>query len=142
MIGVLCISHGSLAEGMKETAKIFFGDHIENFDVLCLSATETADEYRERLLRKVEEMDQGEGVIILADLLGGTPCNQCVFLNPNQVKILTGMNLAMVMECLAMRQSNMDMDNFVENIKGSICDFSKVLAEKKAKKAHRKKFES
>ena len=119
---------------MKETAKVFFGDSVEAFDSLCLSTSETAESYREKLIAKVDEMDQGQGVIILADLLGGTPCNQCVFLNQEKVKVITGMSLPMVMECLAIRDSDIDIDVFVENIKGSIVNFSKMVEEKKSKK--------
>lgn len=138
MIGLLLISHGILADGMKETAKVFFGDSIEAFDSLCLLTTETAESYREKLIAKVDELDQGQGVIILADLLGGTPCNQCVFLDQEKVKVITGMSLPMVMECLAMREGEIDIDAFVENIKGSIVNFSKMLAEKKAKSSRRR----
>lgn len=138
MVGVLLISHGILADGMRETAKVFFGPEIPAFDSLCLETSETAESYREKLIAKVDEMDQGEGVIVIADLLGGTPCNQCAFLNPEKVQVITGMSLPMVMEILAMRDAGIDMDTFVENIRGSIANFSKMLEEKKAKKRNRR----
>lgn len=134
MLGVLCISHGELADAMKKTAEIFFGENIENFDALCLSVSETAENFRERLIEKTAEMDQGEGVLILADLLGGTPCNQCVFLDQSRVKVITGMNLPMVMECLAMRSGGIETEAFSENIRSSIVDFSKVLQQKRERK--------
>lgn len=139
MVSVLLISHGILADGMKETAKVFFGPEIAGFDSLCLETTETAESYREKLIAKVDEMDQGEGVVIVCDLLGGTPCNQCVFLDQTKVKVITGMSLPMVMELLAMRDPEMNLDDFVENIKGSIVNFSRMLEEKKAKKRERRK---
>ena len=141
MVGVLLISHGVLADGMKETAKVFFGPEIEAFDSLCLESSETAESYREKLIAKVDELDQGEGVIIVCDLLGGTPCNQCVFLDQSKVKIITGMSLPMVMELLAMRSPDFELDVFTESIKGSIVNFTKMLEEKKAKKRERKRAE-
>lgn len=134
MIGVLCISHGILADAMKETAEIFFGNNIENFESLGLSVSETAESYRDKLMAKVEEMDKGEGVIILADLLGGTPCNQCAFLDHSRVKVIAGMNLPMVMECLAMRNEQINTEEFSMTIRNSIVDFSKVLKEKRERK--------
>ena len=141
MVSVLLISHGVLADGMKETAKVFFGPEIPGFDSLCLETTETAESYREKLIAKVDELDEGEGVIIVCDLLGGTPCNQCVFLDQTKVKIITGMSLPMVMELLAMRSPDFDLELFTETIKGSIVNFSKMLEEKKAKKRERRKAE-
>ncbi len=138
MISILLISHGGLANEMKETAKIFFGLEIEAFDSLCLDSSETAESYRKKLIDKVAEINQGEGVIVVADLLGGTPCNQCVFLNQEEVKIITGMNLPMVMELLAMRCSEFDLNEFVLNIKESIVNFSRMVEEKKNKKTRRK----
>ncbi len=139
MVSVLLISHGVLADGMKETAKVFFGPEIPGFDSLCLETTETAESYREKLIAKVDELDEGEGVVIVCDLLGGTPCNQCVFLDQTKVKIITGMSLPMVMELLALRSPDMDLDGFVEGIKGSIVNFSKMIEEKKSKKRERRR---
>ena len=139
MKGVLLISHGILAEGMKKTTEIFFGENIAQFDALCLDVTETAESYRERLIKKVDELDSGEGVIVIADLFGGTPCNQCVFLDPSKAKVITGMSLPMVMECLAAREGEFDGDMFVEGIKASIVNFSKVLEEKRAEKKNRRR---
>ena len=81
------------------------------------------------------------GVIIVCDLLGGTPCNQCVFLDQSKVKIITGMSLPMVMELLAMRSPDFELDVFTESIKGSIVNFTKMLEEKKAKKRERRRAE-
>lgn len=139
MKSVLLISHGILAEGMKKTAEIFFGENIPQFDALCLDVSETAEDYRQRLIDKVNEMDAGDGVLVIADLFGGTPCNQCVFLDPTKVTVITGMSLPMVMECLASRESDFDADMFVEGIKGSIVNFSKTLEAKKSEKRARRR---
>lgn len=133
MKGILLISHGVMAEGVRKTAEIFFGSAVRQFDALCLAPEETAEAFREKLQQKVLELDSGEGVIIMADLLGGTPCNQCLFLDLKRACVISGMNLPMVMECLAARESeNFDFDTFAEEIKGSIVNFSRVVKEKQA----------
>lgn len=135
MRGVLLISHGTLAEGVKKTTEIFFGENIPQFDSLCLSVSQTAESFRELLLAKVDELDQGNGVIVIADLMGGTPCNQCIFLDPQKCQVVTGLNLPLVMECLASRESEeFDFDNFAEHMKESIVNFSKLIKEKKEKR--------
>ena len=51
-------------------------------------------------------MDTGEGVLLLTDLLGGSPTNLCVsFLEDRKVEIVTGVNLPMLLKLGALRSS-------------------------------------
>ena len=105
MQGILLISHGPLAEGMLKTAEIFFGENIPQMKALVLNTQDDPEDFRGRLQAAVDEVNTGEGVLVFADLLGGTPCNQSAFVLNEKVTVLTGMNLPMVMECLGLRMS-------------------------------------
>ena len=105
MKGILLISHGPLAEGMLKTAEIFFGENIPQMKAVVLNTQEDPEDFRGRLQEAVKEVDTGEGVLVFADLLGGTPCNQSAFVLNEQITVLTGMNLPMVMECLGLRMA-------------------------------------
>ena len=94
MKGILLISHGPLAEGMLKTAEIFFGENIPQMKAVVLNTQDDPEDFRTRLQEAVKEVDTGEGVLVFADLLGGTPCNQSAFVLNEQVTVLTGMNLA------------------------------------------------
>ena len=98
MKGILLISHGPLAEGMLKTAEIFFGENIPQMKAVVLNTQDDPEDFRGRLQEAVKEVDTGEGVLVFADLLGGTPCNQSAFVLDEQITVLTGMNLPMVME--------------------------------------------
>lgn len=140
MKSILLISHGPLAKGMMETAKFFFGENIEQLDYLSLEKSDSAEYYRERLLKKVEEMDKGDGVIVFCDLLGGTPSNQTIYINNEKVVVITGMNLSMVMECIGMRLSdNIDIEQILEAGKTGINNLTKIIEEKKKNKIERRK---
>lgn len=75
MKGILLLSHGDMAKGMADSAKLFFGEVIEQMDYLCLHAGDSSEEFAEQLCKKVNELDYGDGVVMLVDLYGGTPCN-------------------------------------------------------------------
>ena len=76
MKGIVLLSHGSLARGLADAATFFMGDSIEQLEYCCLRQDSSPDEFAEELKRAIEKVDTGEGAVILADLFGGTPCNQ------------------------------------------------------------------
>ena len=124
MKGILLISHGPLAEGMLKTAEIFFGENIPQMKAVVLNTQDDPEDFRTRLQEAVKEVDTGEGVLVFADLLGGTPCNQSAFVLNEQVTVLTGMNLPMVMECLGMRMGGeISMETLEETARNGIVNF-------------------
>lgn len=111
MKGIILMSHGPLAKGMYETTKLFMGEDIPQYGYLCLEASDAPEDFDVALKEKIKEVDSGEGVILLADLMGGTPCNRAVIaLADGNAEMLAGMNLAAVLELLGNRLSgNYDM---------------------------------
>ena len=132
MQGILLISHGPLAEGMLKTAEIFFGENIPQMKALVLNTQDDPEDFRGRLQAAVDEVNTGEGVLVFAGLVGGTPCEQCAFVLNEKVTGLTGMNLPMVMECLGLRMGGeVSVDQLEETAKTGIVNFNKMLEEKK-----------
>jgi PTS system mannose-specific IIA component len=96
MIGKLILSHGGLAEELLRTAERIAGP-LQGFRALSLSWDEGSDELESRIRREVRELDQGDGVLILADMFGDTPCNVAVsLLEPHRVALISGINLPLV----------------------------------------------
>lgn len=137
MKGILLISHGPLAQGMFETAEIFFGQNIAQFAYLTLAADEDPEIFRAHLKEAIKEVNAGDGVIIFADLFGGTPCNQCAFIADEAYQVITGMNLAMVMECLAQRVNDISLAKLMEAGKEGIVNYNMLLEAKKKARAKR-----
>ena len=128
MKGIVLLSHGPLAKGMYETSKWFMGESIDQYEYLCLGPSEQPEEFDVRIKEKIKKVDTGEGVILIADLKAGTPCNRCIpFANEN-ITVLTGMNLSLVLELLGRRLS--DDYNFTELVSVSqegICNINDLL---------------
>ena len=129
MKGILLISHGGMAAGTLDSIKVFFGDQIEKIDILSLAHEDSPEYFLEQLNEKVAILDDGDGVIVFADLLGGTPANVTVrIMEADKVDLISGMNLGMVMECLGARMSGeINLDGITEAGKQNIQHINKLL---------------
>lgn len=106
MIGTLIVSHGNLADELLTAAQTITGE-LEGFGAVSLDWNDGFDQAQARIKSALEMLDQGDGVLVLTDLFGGTPCNVALtFLDPGRVEIVTGVNLPMVVRlaCLGKRE--------------------------------------
>ena len=105
MIGVLIVTHGRLAEELREAAMTIQPD-ISGIVAVALEWRQTGEDARERIAAGLAEADSGDGAVILTDMFGGTPTNLTLsFLQKDRVEIVTGVNLPMVLKCAALRGS-------------------------------------
>lgn len=77
----------------------------ERLVAVPLTIEATLDDYRRALDEAVVMVDQGDGVLIMTDLFGGSPCNVAAHLLDRHVEVVTGVNLPMLLEVLGNRQS-------------------------------------
>lgn len=103
MIGVLAISHGKMAEGMLDAAHMFFGDDLPGVEALCFMSSDNPEDFDEKLKDAVARVNTGDGVIIFADLMGGTPANRSMYVLGDDVQVITGANMTMMLELLGTR---------------------------------------
>jgi len=101
MVGILIISHYTLAESMKDTVSFVVGEK-ENVAALSLNKDDKMEDFAEKLKKKAAEMDKGDGVMIFADMFGGTPSNVALatFGTAPNVRIITGFNMPLVIEAI------------------------------------------
>ncbi len=104
MIGIIIATHGNLSQGFSSGLEMLFGQ-AAGFKCLSLFADDSADEFGERLSALITELNCPEGVLILTDIVGGTPSNRALMesaKSPN-VSIVTGINMGMLLEVLINR---------------------------------------
>lgn len=97
-IGGVIVSHGQVANELLSAAETVVGElgHIAAVSIGWHDDVETAKGEIERAIRKVS---QGRGVLLLTDMFGGTPTNiSAMFLKENEVELVTGVNLPMVLK--------------------------------------------
>ncbi len=106
MIGTLILTHGGLARELLAAAREISGE-LEQFEAVSLEWGDSPDEARAKVRAAISRVDSGQGVLILADTFGGTPCNVALSVqDPGRVEVLSGVNLPMVMRlaCQGNRQ--------------------------------------
>ncbi len=114
-VGVVVVTHGQLATELLNAAEMIVGD-LPHFAAVSIGWHEDVDQAREAIGRAIERVGQSAGtpenpagVLVLADMFGGTPANLGVtFLDANRVEVLTGVNLAILLK-LARPQQDMDL---------------------------------
>lgn len=97
MIGVLVATHGNMARGIEDAVDMICGTQ-EGFKVVSLERGQDAESFGLEIEKNIEKLDEGQGVIILVDLLGATPMNQAALnlYKSDKVYVITGVNLPMV----------------------------------------------
>src|SRR5438552_10851534 len=101
MIGVVVASHGRLAEELLRTAEGVVGSLAQVRPVNVLASD---PEVRHKIAEAIRAVDGGEGVVLLTDLLGGSPTQLCLsFLAERRVEVVTGVNLPMVLKLVSLR---------------------------------------
>ena len=132
MKGIIITSHGPMAQGILETSKLFFGEQ-EQMKAFCLFAEDNPDSFIEVLKEGIKEVDTGDGVFVFCDMLFGSPCN-CMAriigedVQSDKIQLLTGVNLAMILQMLAVRESGeVSVEDLVNAGKDGVVYFNDIL---------------
>ena len=104
-VGVVVVTHGQLATELLNAAEMIVGD-LPHFTAVSIGWHDDVDRAREEIGRAIERVRERAGtaeapggVLVLADMFGGTPANLGVtFLEKDRVELITGLNLAMLMK--------------------------------------------
>lgn len=95
---IVLVSHGEMAQGVKATLEMLIGKQ-DTVHAVSLRADGDNIQFEEDLTEKMKALYEEE-IIIIADLLGGTPCNVAVknYLTNENIMIVAGMSLPLVIE--------------------------------------------
>lgn len=102
-VGLLLLSHGPLANALRETVHMLEPDEPDDIGALSLAWDDATEAATRKLEKAIAERDRGRGVVLLTDMFGGTPSNIALaFLEPGVIEIVTGINLPMVVKARAL----------------------------------------
>jgi mannose/fructose-specific phosphotransferase system component IIA len=121
-----------MAQGILDSSKLFFGDQPQ-MKACCLSAEDNPDDFVDVLKNAIAEVDTGEGVYVFCDILFGSPCN-CLArivgtdLDDDKVQVITGVNLPMILQILAVREGgDTTPEEMINSGKDGIADLKATL---------------
>ena len=135
-IGGVVISHGQVANELVAAAEAVVGE-ISHVTAVSIGWHDDVEIAKTEIERAIEKVSQGSGVLLLTDMFGGTPTNiAAMFLKSDEVEIVTGVNLPMVIK-LASTNSEMTLRELAKEVedqgKESICQAGILLEPQKAK---------
>ena len=106
MIGLMIITHGNLALELKSAMEHMIGDQ-NDIEIFSITPEDDIDIQKNNIEKKLKELNQGKGVIILTDVFGGTPSNLALnFLEPGIIEIISGVNLPMLIKICQLRDKD------------------------------------
>jgi len=118
MIGILLITHGDLGKEFIKSSELIIGKQ-QSVSALGLFHGDSIDEFNNTVKNNIVKMDEGQGVLVLVDIFGGSPSN-VTFLNLKEIgdkvnfKCITGVNMPMFLEACMMR-SMLGIDELAEH---------------------------
>mgnify|MGYP001767511818 FL=1 len=104
MIGIVVVTHGELADGMADAVRLIAGPQ-EQLKTVALREGDSIDELKTRIQAAITETNTGDGSLVFVDMLGASPSNAAAYLVRDDVEIIAGVNLPMILEILGVRGS-------------------------------------
>ena len=106
MIGGIIVSHGKLAEELLNALDIILGE-VVNIDAISIGWYDDVEESKKKISQSLNAVNKKNGVLIFTDMFGGTPSNLSFsFIKDNQIEIITGVNLPMLIKFASLQRSN------------------------------------
>lgn len=106
MVGIILVSHGMYAEALIKSVEMVSGKR-EKMESVCLAKGESIENLEKRIKASIKKLEVEE-ILIMVDLLGGTPYNasSIELENPN-INVITGINMPMILEILPYRNEGL-----------------------------------
>ncbi|MGB4614053.1 MAG: PTS sugar transporter subunit IIA [Erysipelotrichaceae bacterium] len=123
MLGIVIATHGKFSSGLKDAAEVIMGN-TENMVAVSLHAGDPIEELGANIKQAILDVNKGQGVVVLVDLVSASPYNQSVLaisqLEPElqeNVYIVGGVSLPVLLETINAQLLNTPIAEAVEAIK-------------------------
>jgi mannose PTS system EIIA component len=131
MVGVVLVAHCKLAPELLSVLESIVGK-VEQVQTVIFDPGFRPDAAHKKISTAVKKVNSGDGVLILTDMFGGTPSNISLsFLEENNVEVLTGMNLPMLIRLITLREKTLSLTELSADLqsygKRNICIASELL---------------
>ena len=105
MIGLVLVTHGRLAKEFIEAMEHVVGPQ-RNVAEVCIGPDDDMEQRRQQIIDSVAKVEEGDGVVLLTDMFGGTPSNLAIsVLDHGKVEVIAGINLPMLIKLASVRAS-------------------------------------
>lgn len=106
MIGLVLVTHGCLATEFRAALEHVVGPQRQ-IETVTIGPEDDMDGCRNDILSAVGRADDGDGVVVLTDMFGGTPSNLAIScMNGSKVEVIAGINLPLLIKLASVRQEH------------------------------------
>jgi mannose PTS system EIIA component len=103
MIGLVLVTHGQLANEFRMALEHVVGPQ-EAVEAIAIGPDDDMEQRRQDILDAVSSVNDGDGVIILTDMFGGTPSNLAIsVMQTGSIEVVAGVNLPMLIKLASVR---------------------------------------
>lgn len=114
MIGMVLVTHGRLAEELVAALEHVVGTQ-PNVISVCIGPDDDMEQRRTEIMDSAAKADEGDGVVLLTDMFGGTPSNLAIsVMDKANVEIIAGVNLPMLIKLASVRKTE-SLDEAIES---------------------------
>ena len=107
MIGILIVTHGEIGTSLLDSASQILGERPQQVATLSVWRQDDPDDLVLRARELMEQIDAGEGVLILTDIFGATPGNVVSkLLHDGRVEGVSGVSLPMLLRVVTGRDGS------------------------------------
>ena len=122
MIGVLLVTHAGLGQALIDCVTHVLNARPPQLEALAFMPGDDPRDMQPVAERAVAALETGEGVVVLADMYGGSPANLVLrVLKPGRVVGVAGVNLPMLLRVLTYRDQ-VSIDTLLDRAITGACD--------------------
>jgi mannose PTS system EIIA component len=108
-VSVMLITHDDIGEAMLRTVRFTLGELPLPTTVVPIDVNTDPEHLLPRLSQAAQQLEAGQGLLILTDLYGATPSNIATLLGDEQrVRVVSGLNLPMLFRIMNYAQSDVN----------------------------------
>ena len=109
MVGVLIISHNNVGGSLYDAVISVLGECPLPCEVLPISQNSDPEEKYQQACEILVQLQTGDGVLVITDMYGSTPSNIATRLAADNVTIITGLNLPMLVRVMNYPDLSLEM---------------------------------
>jgi PTS system ascorbate-specific IIA component len=110
MVGILLLTHAPLGQAFIAAATHVFRGVPVQTEAIDVLADQDPDEVKKLAQQAIARINDGSGVLVITDVMGGTPSNctlqLCV---PGEIEVIAGISLPMLLRAITYRHNTLDV---------------------------------
>lgn len=110
MIGILLLTHAPLGQAFIDAASHVFRGRPDRLESIDVRADQDPLEVKSMAKAAIARIDDGSGVLVITDVMGGTPSNCTLCLSePGHIEVIAGISLPMLLRAITYRSDTLDV---------------------------------